>query len=260
MKTRSPLFWALMAGAAVLVAAFAPVILQMLLPALRPQSQAPTHPSIQAPSQADALPAPWTIDIGPQGELRAFGLRLPGSTLAHAVDRWGDDLRVALIATRGQMPALEAFTDRWSGGGVTGKLVLATDAPPAAIARWHANATKHELIDANAQRWGLKGDDLTEALRSGITGLSFLPASRLDAAALQARFGAPGEVVAGLGQVQHWLYADRSLAISWDAATGKTVLQVVAAADFEQRLRAPVKAAAAALQASAPAAAAPVQR
>ena len=72
--------------------------------------------------------APWQIERGPQGELRAFGLRLPGSTLADAVQRWGDDLQVALIASRGQPLALEAYTERWSGGGITGKLVLATDA------------------------------------------------------------------------------------------------------------------------------------
>jgi hypothetical protein len=78
----------------------------------------------------------------------------------------------------------------------------------------------------------------------------------VDAATLQARFGAPAEVLPGEGNTRHWLYPDRSLAIAWDEATGKAVLQVVLAAEFEARLRAPVQAAAAALRASAAAASA----
>jgi hypothetical protein len=115
-------------------------------------------------------PAPWQIERGPNGELRAFGLQLPGSTLADAVQRWGDDLQVALIASRGQPVALEAYTDRWAGGGITGKLVLATDAQSAAVTRWQERSTRHERIDADAQRWGLRPEDRDDALRSRIVG------------------------------------------------------------------------------------------
>lgn len=241
MRLRSPLFLALAAGLAVLVIAFAPVAWQMLRP----------EPAPLPLAGSGGLPPPWQIERGPDNELRAFGLRLPGSTLADAVERWGDDLRVALIANRGQAPALEAFTERWSGGGVTGKLVLATDAQPAAVLRWTDRAPRRETIDANAQRWGLHADDRAEALRSGVLGLSFLPSSRVDAALLQARFGPPAQQVAGEGGTQHWLYPDRGLAIAWDPATGKAVMQVVALADFESRLRVPVVAAAAVAAASA---------
>ncbi|MEN9629058.1 MAG: hypothetical protein RJA10_2285, partial [Pseudomonadota bacterium] len=171
MKTRSPLFWALVAGVAVLAAAFAPVVWQML------------HPAPPAPSAGRGeLPPPWQIERGPQGELRAFGLRLPGSTLADAVERWGDDLRVALIARRGEAPALEAYTDRWSGGGVAGKLVLATGAQPAAVTRWTDRSPRRETIDANAQRWALAADDRAAARRRAGVGLSVLPPRRLPAA------------------------------------------------------------------------------
>lgn len=244
MKSRSPLFWASMAGLAVLAAAFVPVVWQMV------------QPSRQPLALRSEGAAPWQIDRGPNGELRAFGLQLPGSTLADAVQRWGDDLQVALIASRGQPVALEAYTDRWAGGGITGKLVLATDAQSAAVTRWQERSTRHERIDADAQRWGLRPEDRDDALRSRIVGLSFLPSSKVDAATLEARFGAPGEVLPGEGNTRHWLYPDRSLAIAWDEATGKAVLQVVLATAFEARLRAPVQAAAAALRASAAAASA----
>lgn len=231
MKFRSPLAWALLAGLAVLVAAFAPVALQMLQP------RAPSSPP-------DGLAAPWQIERGAQGELHAFGLRLPGSTLNDALQRWGDDLRVALIESRAQPAALEAYTDRWSGGGVNGRLVLASDAVAASVERWRSRAVRRETIDAQAQRWQLHPDDRAEALRSGVAGLSFLPASRVDAATLQARFGAAAEVLPGDGRIRHWLYPGRGLVISWDEGSGKAVLQVVALADFEHRLRAPLLAAA----------------
>ena len=239
MKTRSPLFWALAAGVVVLAAAFAPVAWQML------------HPAAAPAAGHGELPPPWQIEHGAQGELRAFGLRLPGSTLADAVERWGDDLRVALIANRGRTPALEAYTDRWSGGGVAGKLVLATDAQPAAVTRWTDRSPKRETIDANAQRWALAADDRADALRSAVVGLSFLPASRIDATTLKARFGAPAEEVPGEGGTTHWLYPDRGLAIAFDPTTGKAVMQVVAVGHFEARLRAPVLAAAASASAAA---------
>ena len=240
MKSRSPLVWALWAGLAVLAAAFVPVLLQMW----RPQAQAPAVRS--------EMPAPWQIELGAAGELRAFGLRLPGSTLADAQARWGDDLQVAVIASRGLPAALEAYTDRWKGGGVTGRLVLASDAQQAAVARWQDRSPKREIIDADAQRWPLRADDKPEALRSAVVGLSFLPSSRVDADLLEARFGRAAQRLVGEGRTRHWLYPERGLAIAWDEASGKAVMQVVAPADFQRRLLAPLQAAAVTAPAASP--------
>jgi hypothetical protein len=235
---RSPFLWAVLAGLAVLLAAFVPVLWQMMQP--RPVS-----------SVAE-LPAPWQIERGPQGEVRALGLRLPGSTLADAAARWGDDLQVALIESRGQPLALEAYTDRWQGGGITGKLVLASNAQPAVVQRWKDRSQRRETIDANAQRWALHADDRADALRSGVAGISFLPASRMDAATLRARFGEPAQQLKAADGGLHWLYPDRGLAIAWDESSGRVLLQLVAPADFDARLRAPL-AAAVSPAASAPA-------
>lgn len=223
-----------MAGLAVLVAAFVPVVWQMVVPP--PQSAA----------QPDGLPAPWVITAegGTAGAMRALGLRLPGSTLRDAQALWGDGMQVALVAHRGQPPALEAYVDRWTGGGVAGKLVLATDARASDLARWQAQSSKREVIDADAQRWRLNAEDRDPALSSAIVGMSFLPASRIDADTLQARFGPPAERVAGEGAVQHWLYPAQGLAIAFDATTGRAVVQLVPLSEFEARLAAPVRAAA----------------
>ncbi len=226
---RSPLLLALLAGLLVLLLALAPVAWQMLSPP-------------PPPDAADLAP-PWQIVSDDRGRVQALGLRLPGATLADAATRWGSDLRMALVETRGQPLALEAYTERWSGGGVNGKLVLATDAPAPALAQWREAAVRHEAVSADSQRWALAEADRDSALRSSIVGLSFVPASRLDAATLTARFGDPSERVDDNDGNQHWLYPERGLAITWHPASGKLVLQVVAPADFERRLSAPLRAA-----------------
>jgi hypothetical protein len=123
---------------------------------------------------------------------------------------------------------------------VDGKLTLATDATPAALARWRDAADRHETVNADSQRWALSEIDRDAALRSRIVGLSFVPAARLDEATLRGRFGIPAERRDdALGQ-QHWLYPERGLAITWQPADGKLVLQLVAPADFDRLLREPL--------------------
>lgn len=228
MKTRSAFTWALLAGLAVLVAAFVPVGWRML------------QPLPAAADGAPELPAPWTITREGDGSVRAFGLRLPGSTLADAVAAWRDDLQVGLIAGPGRPVALEAFVDRWTGGGITGRLVLAAELPAETLRQWQARSPKRETFDGGAQRWQLRAEDLEVARRSAVTGLSFVPSRRLDADTLRSRFGPPAETLAGEEGTRHWLYPAQGLAIAQDEGSGRTLIQMVAAADFERRLRAPL--------------------
>ena len=228
MKIRSPFAWALVASLLVLLVALAPLLWQMLNPGAAPRAR------------PGDLPAPWVIERSKTGVVSAFGLQVPGTTLADAMQRWGDDLQLAVIESRGLGPALEAYVERWIGGGIVGKLVLATDVAPEILARWRERSPRRQVIDAQAQRWALHRDDLALALRMPIVGLSFLPASRIDKALLSARFGAPAEDHFGDGSVHHWLYPDRGLAIAWDESSGKAVMQVVAVADFDRRLRVPL--------------------
>ncbi|MFT3821124.1 MAG: hypothetical protein QM750_26490 [Rubrivivax sp.] len=241
MKNRSPLFWAALAGLAVLVAAFVPVGWRML------------QPPPPAAGVARELPAPWQVQSDGAGGVRAFGLRLPQATLADAAAIWGDDLLIGLIASGpGREAALEAYTDRWSGGGITGKLVLAAEVPPALLQQWRARSPKREVFEGGSQRWHLHADDREAALRSPVAGLSFVPSRRLDADTLQSRFGPPAQILAGTDGTRHWLYPDRGLAIAQDEGSGRTVLQVVAPPEFERRLRAPLLLPAAASAASLP--------
>ena len=222
---KSPLAIALTAAAAVLAVAFAMPLLHMVRGV--------------ASTPADGLP--WQVQR--HGEaIEVFGLRLPGSTLADAQARWGDGLQLAVVAERGQGGALEAYVDSFDGGGIGGRLVLATGLSAAAVGKLRDNAVRSEALGASALRYTLRSDDRAEALRSGITGLSFIPSARLDGAALQQRFGPPGERLK-LGRTQvHWLYPALGLAIVVDSQ-GKDLLQYAAPAEFESRLRAPLLAA-----------------
>lgn len=220
-----------MAGLAVLLAAFAPVAWQMWRGG-------------PAAGSGPATAEPWRIERGAQGEVLAFGLRLPGATLADAQRLWGGELQLAVIASRERPAALEAYVERWSGGGLGGRLVLAADADAAALARWQGRAARRERVDADAERWLLQRDDADEALRRPITGLSFLPGAKVDAATLEARLGMPAERLDGADGLQHWLYPARGLAVAWQPDGRRAVLQVAAPAEFEARLRAPLRSAA----------------
>lgn len=187
---------------------------------------------------------PWQV-LRQGDRIGVFGLQLPGSTLADARARWGDGLELAVMATRGQPGALEAYVDRYEGGGVEGRLVLATALPADRVAQLQQQAAKNEPVDADTRRFFLRSEDRAALADTSISGISFVVSARLDAATLRQRFGAPAERWQAADGVEHWLYPALGLAIArgrGDAAS-KAVLQYVAPADFEARLRAPLQAA-----------------
>jgi hypothetical protein len=231
---KSPLIIALLAGLAVLVVALALPLLHLA------GGGAPVVVS-------DGLP--WQVQR--QGEtVRVFGLTLPGSTLGDAQGQWGDGLQVAVMAARGRPGALEAYVERHEAGGIVGRLVLATELPPEAVTRLQENAAKIEPVDADTRRYALRAEDRAALARTALVGITFLPSVNLDAVTLRQRFGEPAETRREGERLQHWLYPALGLAIVLDAE-GKEVLQYVAPAEFERRLRAPL------LNATAPPAADP---
>ncbi|HEY6134072.1 MAG TPA: hypothetical protein VIW70_08845 [Rubrivivax sp.] len=225
-----PAWIALLAALLVLLVAFLPALWRTF------------HAPPAAPHTAQQQGAPWSIEVLAQGGTRVFGLRLPGSTLADALALWGDELQLALMASREQPAALEAYVERPGNGPVSGRLVLSAEAAPEALARWRLRAAKETPVSADTRRITLRADDLAEALRTPLVGIGFIPATQLDAATLRQRFGEPAQRVHEAGDattVEHWLYPERGLAIVLDAK-GRELLQYVAPADFERRLRAPL--------------------
>jgi hypothetical protein len=217
-----PWLMALLAGAGVLAAALALPLLHMAVGA--------------PPVPADGLP--WQVQR--QGEaIRVFGLLLPGSTLADARLRWGDAMQLAVMAQRGEPGALEAYVERFDGGGVGGRLLLSTELPDARVVQLRENSARNEPVDADVWRYRLRADDLADTASTPLAGITFIAEANLDAATLRERFGAPAERWRQGDRLEHWLYPERGLAILLDTQ-GKEVLQYVAPADFERRLRAPL--------------------
>lgn len=230
-----PWAWAVLAGVLSLLAAFAPTLWHML-----------TAPPGRPPADTTE---PWRIAVGADGRSRALGLQLGSDTLGTLQARLGEALQPALVARRGEAGALEALVDPFSAGFVSGRLVLAFDAPPEALARWRDGAAKSDVAETGARRYTLSAAALQEAASAPLAGASFLPALALGEAELTQRFGAPAAVHAASAAegeqagVQTWLYPERGLAIALQPGR-KAVLQYVAPADFERRLRAPLEGAA----------------
>lgn len=235
-----PWVMALAAGVIVLLVAFALPLLHMG-EATGPDGGAVAEGSL-----------PWHVTVLPTGRARVLGL-LPGQdTLGDAELRLGDAMQVALVARLGEPARLEALVDPFAAGFVSGRLVLAFDPPPAQLARWRSQVLGSEAMAGGVRRFTLRAADRDEARRAQLVGLSFLPTVRLSEADLRQRFGAPAEVLAQPDGVVVLLYPAIGLGINL-APGQRSVLQYVAPADFAQRLRAPLVAAAA-VAASAPAA------
>lgn len=181
---------------------------------------------------------PWQVRRHGDASV-VFGIELPGSTLADARRRWGDGLQIALMAERGSAGAVEGYVEGFDSGGVTGKLVLATELPVATLERLRSDAARVEAVDERTLRHHLRAADLAGVLSAPIVGITFIPAANLDADTLRERFGEPAERRGAGERLEHWLYPQRGLAIVLDAQ-GKDLLQYVAPADFERRLRAPL--------------------
>lgn len=242
--TLHPIWLALLAGLAVLLVAFAPTLWTLW--------RAP--PPMPGSGPALAADAPWAIELPSGGGSRIFGLQLPGSTLAEARARWGEDLQLGLMASRGEPPVLEATVESAQVGGVAGRLLFTAEATAAELLRWRAQSPREEAVSAETRRIALRGDDARAALGAPLVGIGFIPAAQLDAETLRQRFGEPAEVRRQGEAVEHWLYPRLGLAVVLDAK-GRELLQYVAPADFERRLRAPLLSAPG--SASAPAAGRP---
>lgn len=230
---KGPFVVALAAGLLSLLIAFAPAFWRMF------------QPPAPAGAVAPASGAPWQVVLPAPGRSRVFGLDLPGSTLGQARQRWGDELALALISGGDGTLALEGYVEKFEAAGVGGRLLLAFDAEgtAATLARWR-DALPGVPQPSGGRRHRLTAAALAELASAALVGLSFVPAARLDADVLMSRFGAPAERLATSDRLEHWLYPQLGLAVALDAQ-GRDVLQYTAPADFQRRLRAPLRAASA---------------
>lgn len=207
------------------------------------------------PGQAKAKPSglPWQVDTLPGGASKVMGLTLapsaaaagsaPGatqaaSTLADALQQWGEAMQIAIIAAPGEDGLLEAFVDPASAGFITGKAVVTAQLSQGDIRAMRERAIKSEFMESTTRKYTLTPADLQIALKAPITALSFIPQANLDADTVVARFGTPAERVRSNGHLEHFLYPAKGLDLALDSE-GKELLQYVAPAEFD-KLRQPL--------------------
>lgn len=199
---------------------------------------------------AAATGLPWQVTLlqgADVGRSEVFGL-VPGrDTLADAETLLQDRLQVALVARLGEVGVLEALVEPYVAGFVAGRLVLAFEADAGQLARWRDRAGGSQPMAGGVRRFTLRAVDHGEARRTRLVGLSFLPTVRLSEADVRQRFGPPAEVLVQPGGSQALLYPALGL-VATVADGQRGVLQYVTPADFAQRLRAPLTAAAPAVK------------
>ena len=181
---------------------------------------------------------PWQIDILPDGTSKIFGLTLPTSTLRDAREHFGKDMEIAVIATPGEAGSLEAYYGQITLGVLTGKMILVAAVEKETVERMRQHARKSEYMEGSTRKFTLNPDDMELAYGARIGAITFIPSASFDEEIALRHFGQPGERVRTSGEVEHWLYPEKGLALTLDSG-GKEILQYVAPRHFA-RLRDPL--------------------
>jgi hypothetical protein len=197
---------------------------------LRPDSDSPSAPDIHG--------LPWQIEILANGNSRVFGLELTHSTLEDTRGRFGDGMKIGIVAAQGEAGALEAYYETVTAGVLLGKMILVARLDPETLTRLRKRSIRRVYMNGATYRYDLNREDLPVALRAPIAVMTFIPSANLDAETVLKRFGVPKERLRVNDQVEHFLYPDQGLDLILDGQ-GKEVLQYVVPRDFA-RLREPL--------------------
>jgi hypothetical protein len=225
---KQPFWWAVSAGAAILLVAFAPTLWQSARP-----------PSVGEHAAAMPQGLPWQTEVAADGALQVFGLAVGRDTLARVEQQLADGLQVALVARLGEPPVLEGLVDPHRAGFVSGRLVLAFEVDPAEARRWQSRSPRSSPMEGGVRRFELEVGDWAAARGSRLLGLSFVPVAQLDEGVVRQRFGPPESTLGVPGLATALLYPARGLVVTV-AAGQRSVLQYVAPRDFDARLRVPL--------------------
>lgn len=203
---------------------------------------------------------PWVVKVLDPAHSEVLGLQLvsataagTGTSLEEASAAWPQEvLEIAVVQSPGGTRTLEAFLASISLNGLQGKLVFTAAATAEELQVWADRAIRSDPQESGARRLSLAGPDAQQARRHRIDGVVFLPSARLDEDVLVQRLGTPAERISealppkapsDTPPVVHLMYPDKGLAVAVDGrGKNRVVLQYVPPADFETRLRAPLRA------------------
>jgi hypothetical protein len=169
---------------------------------------------------------PWDVTVLPDGGSQVFGWTLGRSSLKNVSDDLGAIPEVALFVEPGGSASAEAYFGRVRLGLFDARLVAKLAIEPEALAAMAGRGLKSKPMPSGARRLELDETDLRKAYSSPVSGLSYVPYARYDAALVEQRFGPAGERVGLSETAEYWLYPERGLAILLDD-DGRDVLEYV---------------------------------
>ena len=183
---------------------------------------------------------PWQMTVSPDGAtLTVFGLTLGESTLRDGVNKLGRRYELGVFEDKTGRLSLEGYFRDAVVGGLNARLVLSAQLPESALMALKTHAGEGKPTADQGRRYSVIEADQDFALRAVITAITYLPVVKFDADLVRQRFGEPAERVA-VQDGAHWLYPALGLDLLL-GGNGGALLQYVPPAEFEQRLRAPLR-------------------
>jgi hypothetical protein len=183
---------------------------------------------------------PWQITVSPDGTtLTVFGLTLGESTLRDGVNKLGRRYELGVFEDKTGRLSLEGYFRDAMVGGLNARLVLSGRLPESALVALKVHAGEGKPTMDQGRRYSVVEADEDLALSAVITALTYLPMVKFDADLVRQRFGEPAEWVA-VQDGAHWLYPALGLDLLL-GDNGGALLQYVPPAEFDRRLRAPLR-------------------
>lgn len=175
---------------------------------------------------------PWRISHPTPDTSRVFGITLGQSSLDQAEQIFKEKTEVSLFkSTEGKM-LIEAFFDELNLNGLKAKFVFNI-----AVPKEELNGMFNRGLRINntpsGKRVTLANDDLMRVRQLPVSGITYLPTSKLEEGVFAKRFGAPAERIREKKSAAvHWLYPQHGLDITL-GGDEKPLLQYIALKDFE---------------------------
>jgi len=186
--------------------------------------------AIYFPSRQKEIPVqpqslPWQIETTTDGSIRVFSLLLGQSTVEDAIQRFNENAEVSLFVSPDNKRVVEVYFNNTRLAGLRAKIVLSVAINEMDIEAIYNRGTRISTLGDGSRKVTLHPDDLLRVKRSPITGITYLPKTKLDSDLLLARFGEPARRIRETkNETQHWLYPSRGLDIAQDK-DGRTVIQ-----------------------------------
>ncbi len=183
---------------------------------------------------------PWKIETHADGSSSVLGITLGHTRLEEVINLFEEAPELTLFVAKDGSKSLEAYFERIFLSGLRADMVMNLRLPEAEIDAMYERGIRMSKLGSGERKVTLSPADEQAAGQALISHFTYLPMADLPADLLQDRFGAPDEKIAVGKGIEHWLYADKGLDISYDPER-KEVFQYVKPKDFQHLVVEPLR-------------------